>query len=131
MIRYYSLFVTDDKLLTSPYINQSNISHDVVVHRGQVETVNFLLQTPLSKEQKDSLTVKHDSLALTVNNFKVKVFSHQTLVTVNLIAKEIGVTKIGFSFSKAEKPLGFHQKTVSLSKINKIKNRINNTARMF
>lgn len=102
MIRFYSLFVTDDNLLASPYVRRFNVFHDLTLHRGASETVNFLLQTPLTPEQYDQLNVIYDPHTITISKVEVKSFKHQSLITVTLVPKELGSVKIGFAFPQTE-----------------------------
>ncbi len=98
MIRFYSLFVTDDKLLASPYIRRLSIIHDVTLHRGKTETVNFLLQIPLDEEQQESLSVIYDPHTINISNIKVRSYKHQTILTVRMVPKELGSVRIGFAY---------------------------------
>lgn len=102
MIRFYSLFVTDDNLLASPYVRRFNVFHDLTLHRGATETINFLLQTPLTPEQFDRLNVIYDPHTMTINKVDVKSYKHQSLITVTLIPKELGSVRIGFAFPQTE-----------------------------
>lgn len=102
MIRFYSLFVTDDELLASPYIRRFNVFHDLTLNRGKTETVNFLLQTTITPKQNELLNVIYDPLTLSILNVDVKTFNHQTLITVTLTPKELGSVRIGFSVPQSE-----------------------------
>ena len=102
MIRFYSLFVTDDELLASPYVRRFNVFHDLTLHRGKTEEVNFLLQAPIDAKQYKRLSVIYDPLALTLHKVEVKSFPHQTLLTAKLTPKEIGSIRIGFAFPQSE-----------------------------
>ena len=102
MIRFYSLFVTDDELLASPYVRRFNVFHDLTLHRGKTEEVNFLLQTPINPKQYERLSIIYDPMALTLLKVEVKSFPHQTLLTVKLTPKEIGSIRIGFAFPQSE-----------------------------
>ena len=102
MIRFYSLFVTDDNLLASPYVRRFNVFHDLTLHRGVTETVNFLLQSPLTEEQYEQLNIIYDPLTLGVENVAVRTFKHQSLITVTLVPKELGSIKVGFAFPQTE-----------------------------
>ena len=104
MIRFYSLFVTDDELLASPYVRRFNVLHDLTLNRGKTETVNFLLQTTITPEQIKELKVIYDPLSIDISNIDVRPFKHQTLVTVDLAPKELGSVRIGFSVPQS-KPL--------------------------
>ena len=97
MIRFYSMFVTNDELLVSPYVRDFNVAHDITVHCGKTEVINFLLQTTLTKQEYQKLNVLYDPLAITLKKIDVKSYHHETLVTVELIPKELGVLKIGFA----------------------------------
>jgi len=108
MIRFYSLFVTDDNLLASPYARRFNVFHDITLQRGETETVNFLLQTAISMKQYKQLHIMYDLNALTVEEVAVKRFKHQSLITVTLIPKEIGAVKIGLAFPQSV-PLHYHR----------------------
>lgn len=101
MIRFYSLFVSDEDLLASPYVQKVNVLHDLVLCRGEKETVNFLLQSPLTKTQKDNLNVICDPLSLVVNNVEVKAFKQQTIISITLSANEVGSAKIGIAFPQS------------------------------
>ena len=103
MIRFYSLFVVDDDLLASPYIRRFNVFHDLTLHRGAVETVNFLLQTPLTPTQYKKLNIIYDPLSLSLQKIDVKSFKHQSLITVELVPKELGSMRIGFAFPQTER----------------------------
>jgi hypothetical protein len=103
MIRFYSLFVTDDELLASPYIRQFNIFHSPTVHLGETERVTFLLQTTISPEQHEELNIIFDPLQINAQKIDVKTFEHQTLITVDLIPKEIGSIRLGFAFPQSDK----------------------------
>ena len=102
MIRFYSLFVTDDELLASPYVRRINVLHDLTLNRGKIETVNFLLQTTLTPEQNKNLNVIYDPLTLTISKIEIKKFKHQTLITVDITPKELGSVHIGFSVPQSE-----------------------------
>lgn len=102
MIRFYSLFVTDDELLASPYIRRFNVFHDLTLNRGKTETVNFLLQTTITPEQNKRLSVIYDPLTLNISKVDVKTFIHQTLITVTLTPKELGSIRLGFSVPQSE-----------------------------
>lgn len=100
MIRFYSLFVTSDELLTSPYVRRFSGAHDLTLELGQTETVNFLLQTPLPEGRKHELSVIYDPVTLELVKVRTHRYSHQTLVTVTLVPKEIGSMRIGFSLPR-------------------------------
>jgi len=102
MIRFYSLFVTDNELLASPYIRRFNTYHDLTLHRGEEETVNFLLQTPLTPKQQEQMSVMFDPLTLSLSKIDIKPFAHQTLITVTLTPKELGSIRIGFAFPQTQ-----------------------------
>ncbi len=102
MKRFYSLFVTDDKLLSSPYIRRFNFLNDLTVNIGQTEKIRFLLQAPLSEKQRQQLEVHYDPASVLVDHMKVEGFPHQTLVTLTLIPKELGTVSIGFSYPDAK-----------------------------
>lgn len=102
MIRFYSLFITDDDLLASPYVRRLNFFHDITLHRGATETVNFLLQTPLTTEQSKQLNIICDPMSVSILDVEAKSFRHQSLVTVTLIPREIGSIKIGLAFPQSE-----------------------------
>lgn len=108
MIRFYSLFVTDDNLLASPYVRRFNVFHDLTLHRGATETVNFLLQSPLTEKQEEQLNLIFDPHALEILDVEVKSFKHQSLITATVIPKEIGSIKLGFAFPQTE-PLHQHR----------------------
>ena len=102
MIRFYSMFVTDSNILSSPYIRKLNLFHDISVDRGQEETINFLLQTSLTKDQAKELNVIFDPLAINITDVKVKAYKHQSLVTITLIPREVGSHKIGLAFPQSK-----------------------------
>lgn len=102
MIRFYSLFVTDDNLLASPFVRRFNVFHDLTLHRGATETVNFLLQTPLTPKEYDKLNIIFDPHVLTLERVEVKSFKHQSLITITLTPKELGSIKIGFAFPQTD-----------------------------
>lgn len=102
MIRFYSFFVVDDNLLASPYVRRFNVFHDITLHRGATETVNFLLQYPLTPKQFEKLNVIYDPLSVTIENVAVKTFKHQSLLTVTLVPKELGSVRVGFAFPQTE-----------------------------
>lgn len=101
MIRFYSIFVTDDDLLASHYVRRYNIFHDLTLHRGKVEIVNFLLQSSLTKEQREKLNVMYDPLSINLLKIDVRSYLHQTLLTAKIVPKELGSIKIGFSFPES------------------------------
>jgi len=101
MIRFYSLFVSDDNILSSPYVRKLNLFHDININRGEEETVNFLLQSPLTPKQAKSLNVIFDPLALKVLDVETKSYKHQSLVTITLIPREVGSQKIGIAFPQS------------------------------
>jgi hypothetical protein len=103
MIRFYSLFVTDENLLASPYVRRFNVFHDLTLHRGVSETVNFLLQAPLTPKQHETLSVIFDPHALSIQKIEIKAFKHQSLITVQLTPKELGSIKIGFAVPQTAK----------------------------
>lgn len=102
MIRFYSLFVVDNDLMASPYVRRFNVFHDITLHRGATETVNFLLQQPLTPEQYEKLNIIYDPHTLAIENVDVKSFKHQSLITVTLVPKELGSIRIGFAFPQTE-----------------------------
>jgi hypothetical protein len=102
MIRFYSLFVTDDNLLASPYVRRFNVFHDLTLHRGVTETVNFLLQSPLTEEQYKQLNIIYDPHTVSVEHVDVRTFKHQSLITVTLVPKELGSIKVGFAFPQTD-----------------------------
>lgn len=102
MIRFHSLFVVDDDLLASPYVRRFNVFHDLTLHRGAPETINFLVQSPLTKHQEEELSVIYDPHQLTILDVDVKAFKHQSLLTVTMVAKEVGSVRIGFAFPQTE-----------------------------
>ncbi|MBP6881195.1 MAG: hypothetical protein KBC35_01065 [Candidatus Pacebacteria bacterium] len=102
MIRFYSLFVVDNDLMASPFVRRFNVFHDLTLHRGATETVNFLLQHPLTPEQYEKLNVIFDPHTVTIENVAVKSFKHQSLITVTMIPKEIGSIRVGFAFPQTE-----------------------------
>lgn len=102
MIRFYSLFVTDDNLLASPYVRRFNFFHDLTLHRGTSETVNFLLQYPLTENQIKHLNIIYDPHTLNIEHIDVKSYSHQSLLTVTLTPKELGSIRIGFAMPQDE-----------------------------
>ncbi|MCA9355648.1 hypothetical protein KC865_03850 [Candidatus Kaiserbacteria bacterium] len=112
MIRFYSLFVTDDKLLASPYIRRFNLFHDLTLHLGKEEVVHFLLQTPITEKQQQNLNVIFDPLSFGLSKVEVKSFEHQTLITVTLTPKELGSMKLGFTFPQTEHENDSHLKKV-------------------
>jgi hypothetical protein len=101
MIRFYSLFATDDNLLSSPYVRKLNLFHDITVSRGEEETVNFLLQVPLTKKQAEELNIIFDPLAINVTSVEIKTYKQQSLVTITLIPREVGSHKIGLAFPQS------------------------------
>jgi hypothetical protein len=102
MIRFYSLFVTDDDLLSSPYIQKFNLFHDITLQRGHEETVNFLLQTPLTPAQSNKLNIISDPQSLEIKDTEVKTYKHQSLISITLIPKEVGSARIGITFPQSE-----------------------------
>lgn len=102
MIRFYSLFVTDDNLLASPYVRRFNVFHDITLHRGITEKVNFLIQTPLTNKQHKDLSVIFDPSQITIEEIEVKTFKHQSLITATIIPKKAGSVKLGFAFPQTE-----------------------------
>ena len=102
MIRFYSLFITDDDLLASPFIQKFNLFHDINLQRGSEETVNFLLQTPLTQTQCKKLNIISDPHSIDILETEVKSFRHQTLISIRLIPKEVGSARIGIAFPQSE-----------------------------
>lgn len=102
MIRFYSLFVIDNDLLASPFVQRFNVFHDLTLHLGAVETVNFLLQHPLSPKQYEQLNIIYDPHTITIKEIDVKSFTHQSLLTITLIPKELGSLRIGFAYPQTE-----------------------------
>lgn len=98
MNRTYSLFVTDDELLASPYVRRFNYLHDLTLHLGQTEDVNFLLQVSLSAQQRKQLRVSYDHASLELCSVTVISYERQTLVTARIIPKELGTIRIGFTY---------------------------------
>lgn len=98
MKRFYSLFVTDDKLLASPYIRRFNFLNDLTVNIGETEKIRFLLQAPLNAKQQEKLKVHYDPTSLRLEDIKIDRFPHQTLVTLTITPKELGTVSIGFSY---------------------------------
>jgi len=120
MIRFYSLFVTDDNLLSSPYVRRFNVFHDITLHRGTTETVNFLLQHPLSEEQHKKLQIIFDPHSIDVQHIEVRPFKHQSLLTIKLIPKELGSIKIGFAFPQNDHLHQSHIKKIPSPLISKL-----------
>jgi hypothetical protein len=110
MIRFYSLFVTSDELLASPYVRRFSGAHDLTLTLNESETVNFLLQTPLPKDRKHELSVIYDPVTLELVKVRTHRYRHQTLVTVTLIPKELGSMRIGFSLPRGV-PAAKHRPT--------------------
>lgn len=102
MIRFYSLFVTDDNLLASPYVRRFNVFHDITLHCGVTEKINFLLQVPLTPKQYKNLNVIFDPNQIAIKEIDVKTFKHQSLITVTIFPKKAGSVKIGFAFPQTE-----------------------------
>jgi hypothetical protein len=102
MIRFYSLFVVDNDLMASPFVGRFNVLHDITLHRGATETVNFLLQHPLTPDQYEKLNIIYDPYTLAVEDIQVKSFKYQILITVTLTPKEIGSIRVGFAFPQTE-----------------------------
>lgn len=98
MKRTYTLFVTDDELLASPYVRRFNFLHDITLHLGQKEEVNFLLQEALGPHQRHALKVEYDTVSLELQHLKVLPFKYQTLITANITPKELGSIRITFSY---------------------------------
>tara|TARA_B100000508_G_C11454054_1_gene275746 strand:+ start:316 stop:687 length:372 start_codon:yes stop_codon:yes gene_type:complete len=98
MKRFYSLFVTDDKLLSSPYIRRFNFLNDLTLNLGQSEKIRFLLQAPITAKQKEQLDLHYDPATLLVEDVEIQRFPHQTLVTLNITPKELGTVSIGLSY---------------------------------
>jgi hypothetical protein len=103
MNRSYSLFVTDDELLSSPYVRRFNYLHDLTLHLGKKETVNFLLQTSLSNYQQKHLKLSYDSSSVEVHSVATISYQRQTLITVSLTPRELGTIRIGFTYPE-ERP---------------------------
>lgn len=97
MIRYYSLFVASDEMLQSPYVQRYRSVHDVTLHLSEVETVNFLLQTPITRAEADQLEVIFDPIVLSITKVELTHYEHQTVIAVTMIPKELGSHRIGFS----------------------------------
>jgi hypothetical protein len=112
MIRFYSLFVNDEKVVPSPYTQRFNPFHDLTLRRNETETVNFLLQTTLTHEQYEKMNVLFDPEVLDIKEISVKSFSHQTLVTVALSPKTSGSLRIGFAFPQSTYLHRTHLKSV-------------------
>lgn len=98
MTRFYSLFVTSDEQLASPYIRRFSTLHDISLRLGTVEKVHFLLQTKISPAQKKKLEIIYDESQLTLHQVQVDVFHHQTLITAHMTPKELGVLRVGFTY---------------------------------
>jgi hypothetical protein len=113
MIRFYSLFVTDEKIFTSPFVRRFNPFHDLTIHRGKTETLHFLLQTSLTDEQFQHMNILFDPHNLEIKKIKVKAYSQQTILTVHLVPKEIGSHKIGIAFPQSPKLHEAHLKRIS------------------
>lgn len=114
MIRFYPLFVTDNELLASPYIKNFNLFNGITLQRGHLETVNFLIQTHLTSKQCDNLNIIYDQLNLHLDKVQIKPYKHQTVVSVSIIAKEIGSMKIGLEIPEEKPTRGFHLSKVPL-----------------
>ncbi|MCD5381231.1 MAG: hypothetical protein LR008_01500 [Candidatus Pacebacteria bacterium] len=112
MIRFYSLFVTDDKLLASPYISNFNTDHDLTIHRGKKETVTFLLQTPITEKQHLELKIIYDPLTLNISKAEIKPFQHQTLISLDINPKEVGVVKLGLEYPDCKQTTGYQFRKV-------------------
>ena len=106
MIRFYSLFISNDDLLASPLIQKFNLFHDLNLRLGQKETVNFLLQTPLTPMQCKKLNIISDPNSVEILDTEVKTYKYQTLISVTLIPKELGSARIGLAFPQSE---GLHE----------------------
>lgn len=103
MIRFYSLFVTDEAVVPSPYpfTQRFNPFHDLTLQKDKPETINFLLQTTLDAEQYDKMNVLFDPEVLEISHIEVRAFSHQTLTIINLTPKQAGSLRIGFAFPQS------------------------------
>lgn len=101
MKRTYTLFVTNDELLASPYVRRFNFLYDLTLHLGQTEEVNFLLQEPLTKKQQDGLQLSYDTMSLDISRLKIIPFRYQTLITAHIVPKEIGTVRVEFSYPQA------------------------------
>jgi hypothetical protein len=112
MIRFYSLFVNDNTVVPSPYTQRFNPFHDLTLRHGETETVNFLLQTTLTAEQYEKMSVLFDPEVLDVRQITVKSFSHQTLVTAEITPKKNGSLRIGFAFPQSSHLHRTHLKRV-------------------
>lgn len=98
MIRYYALFVVSDEMMNSPYLQRYRALHDCTLYLNEVETVNFLLQTPIDQSSLRALDVLYDPGVVTITKIKLTHYEHQTILTTTLIPKELGSHRIGFSY---------------------------------
>jgi hypothetical protein len=102
MIRFYSIFISDDDLFTSPYVHRLNFFHDVTLSLGKSQTIHFLLQAPLTVRQEEMLEIINDPLSLELEKVDIKTYKHQTIVSVTVRPKEIGTAKIGLAYPQSE-----------------------------
>lgn len=103
MTRFYSLFVSSDEQLASPYIRRFASLHDISLRLGTEEKVHFLLQTKLQQKQKADLEVIFDETQIDVHSIDVDVFQHQTLITARITPKELGMLRIGFTYPETNR----------------------------
>ena len=98
MIRFYSVFVTCDEIMSSPYIRELSGAHDFTLRLGEPEIVNFLLQYRIPTHLQDQLCVIYEPDLLHLERIDTERFENQTLITVSVTPKEMGSMKIGFTF---------------------------------
>lgn len=102
MIRFYSIFVATEDLMSSPFIHDFSSQHDLTLRRGQPEIVNFLLQQRMDDSMRDQIYVAYEPASLELRSVDVALFPKQTLLTAHITPLEIGSHKIGFSFPVGE-----------------------------
>lgn len=98
MVRYYTFYVTDDKLLASPYVRRFNFLHDLTLQLNKPEEVRFLLQTPITPLQQSQLQLLHETSNFDITNIKVRSYKQQSIITATFTPKELGIVRVGISF---------------------------------
>ncbi|MEK7639038.1 MAG: hypothetical protein AAB388_02660 [Patescibacteria group bacterium] len=97
MLRTYSIFATNQELLASPYVRALSRAHDVTLRVGEEEVINFLVQQRLSVEDEGQVYLLYDPQTLDCLTVHIERFAKQTLITLRMIAREMGSLKLGLS----------------------------------
>jgi hypothetical protein len=113
MTRTYTILATNEELLKCPDINNLKQEYDLVLTVGEPQAVNFLFQYPISRSAANHIRALYNEADIEIDDLYVDCFSHQTLVSATITAKEIGALSLSFSL-----PVPKHEPVTKISKRN-------------